>query len=321
MDALTVMLMQPHNLELRRQEVAAPGADDVVVETHFTGISSGTERLLWSGRMPPFPGLAYPLILGYETAGEVIEAGADSGHSVGDWVFVPGANCFPGVSALFGGAASHLVSAGSRIRKLPSALGEQSILLALAATAQHVVGTDPEEAPELIIGHGVFGRLLARISLAIGAPAPTVWELNQSRMDAGDFGGSYNVVTPTDDPRKDYKRICDASGNAGVLDDLIGRLARDGEIVLAGFYDQRLSFSFPPAFMREARLRVVAEWTPEDLDNITRLIESDALNLDDLISHRAPLTEAPRAFEQAFTDPDCLKMVIDWREGAAETKQ
>ena len=73
--------------------------------------------------------------------------------------------------------------------------------------------------------------------------------------------------------------------------------------------------------MREAKLRVVAEWTAQDLNNITRLIESDALNLDDLISHRAPISEAPRAFEQAFTDPDCLKMVIDWRTSAAETKQ
>jgi len=321
LDALTVMLMQPYNLKLRRHEIAAPGPDDVLVKTHFTGISSGTERLLWSGRMPSFPGHGYPLILGYETAGEVVEAGASSGYSVGDWVFVPGANCFPGVNALFGGSASHLVSAGSRIRKLPSALGEKSILLALAATAAHVVGTDPEKAPELIIGHGVFGRLLARIALAIGAPAPTVWELNKARMDAGDFGGSYQVVSPADDPRKDYQRICDASGNAGVLDDLIARLARNGEIVLAGFYDQRLSFSFPPAFMREARLRVVAEWTPEDLDNITRLIESGALNLDDLISHRAPITAAPRAFEQAFTDPDCLKMVIDWRASVPETMQ
>ncbi|MFK7964581.1 MAG: chlorophyll synthesis pathway protein BchC [Burkholderiaceae bacterium] len=315
------MLMQPYNLELKRQAVAEPGPGDVVVKTHFSGISSGTERLLWSGRMPTFPGHGYPLILGYETAGEVVEAGADSGYQVGDWVFVPGANCFPGVTALFGGAASHLVSAGSRIRKIPGALGEKSVLLALAATAKHVIGSDPTNAPELIVGHGVFGRLLARIALAIGAPAPTVWELNQARMDAGEFGGSYAVVTPADDPRKDYKRICDASGNADVLDDLIARLGRHGEIVLAGFYDQRPSFSFPPAFMREARLRIVAEWTPEDLDSVTDLINSGALNLDDLISHHEPITAAPHAYEKAFTDRDCLKMVIDWRAGATETKQ
>ena len=59
---------------------------------------------------------------------------------------------------------------------------------------------------------------------------------------------------PDDDPRRDYRCICDASGDAGLLDTLIGRIAPGGEIVLAGFYAERLSFAFPMAFMREARL-------------------------------------------------------------------
>ena len=33
-------------------------------------------------------------------------------------------------------------------------------------------------APELIIGHGVLGRLLARLTVAAGLPPPTVWELD-----------------------------------------------------------------------------------------------------------------------------------------------
>ena len=44
---------------------------------------------------------------------------------------------------------------------------------------------------------------------------------------------------------------------------LIARLAPGGEIVLAGFYSAPLSFVFPPAFMREARIRVAAEWRHE----------------------------------------------------------
>lgn len=44
--------------------------------------------------MPPFPGMGYPLVPGYEAAGEVVEAGPDSGLRPGERVFVPGANCF-----------------------------------------------------------------------------------------------------------------------------------------------------------------------------------------------------------------------------------
>ena len=56
-----------------------PGPADVVVRTEWTGVSTGTERLLFDGRMPPFPGLGYPLVPGYETVGVVESAGCKSG--------------------------------------------------------------------------------------------------------------------------------------------------------------------------------------------------------------------------------------------------
>jgi 3-hydroxyethyl bacteriochlorophyllide a dehydrogenase len=59
--------------------------------------------------MPDFPGMGYPLVPGYETVGEVIEAGPERGFTVGQRVFAPGATCYGDVRGLFGGAASHLV--------------------------------------------------------------------------------------------------------------------------------------------------------------------------------------------------------------------
>ena len=53
----------------------------MVVEIAHSGISTGTEKLFWTGTMPPFPGMGYPLVPGYEAAGEVVEAGPDSGFA------------------------------------------------------------------------------------------------------------------------------------------------------------------------------------------------------------------------------------------------
>jgi hypothetical protein len=50
-----------------------------------------------------------------------------------------------------------------------------------------------------------------------------------------------------------------------------------------------------------------------DLAAITRLIEAGQLSLDGLITHRRDATEAPDAYRTAFTDPTCLKMILDWR--------
>jgi bacteriochlorophyllide a dehydrogenase len=83
--------------------------------------------------------------------------------------------------------------------------------------------------------------------------------------------------------------------------------------VLAGFYCEPLHFVFPPAFMREATLRISAQWEAADLTAVLELVASGKLSLDGLVTHRSPAADAPAAYETAFTHPGCLKMVLDWR--------
>lgn len=313
MQTAAVLLKGPKDLTLETLALKAPAAGDLVVEIAHSGISTGTEKLFWSGTMPPFPGMGYPLVPGYEAFGEVVEARPESGYRPGETVFVPGADCYEGARGLFGGAARLVVTAAERVTRVDRALGAEGALLALAATARHAMAGMGRAVPDLIVGHGVLGRLLARLTLAAGAPAPTVWEIDPARR-----GGAqgYAVMDPEADPRRDYRAIYDASGNGALLDTLVGRITRGGEIVLAGFYTAPLSFAFPPAFMKEARLRVAAEWTRDDLAATRALIETGALSLGGLVTHRAAAVDAPAAYATAFGDPACLKMILDWKEAA-----
>jgi 3-hydroxyethyl bacteriochlorophyllide a dehydrogenase len=306
-----VILQGARKLGLESLGLVSPGPDDLVVEVQHSGISTGTEKLFWSGTMPPFPGMGYPLVPGYEAAGLVVEAGENSGFRVGEAVFVPGANCFTGnVRGLFGGASRHLVTKAARVARIDAGMGAEGALLALAATARHALAGFNTALPDLIVGHGTLGRLLARLTLAAGAPAPTVWETNPTRRDGG---AGYPVIAPEDDTRRDYRAIYDASGAPGLLDQLVMRLQKGGEIVLAGFYTEPVAFAFPPAFMKEARFRIASEWAPEDLTATRALIESGALSLAGLITHRHPAANAAEAYEAAFTDAGCLKMILDWK--------
>lgn len=315
--ATAVVLQRPETLALQQLDLVDPSPEDVVVDVDWSGISTGTEKLLWSGRMPMFPGMGYPLVPGYEAAGRVVEAGSRAFLPVGTAVFVPGARCFGPVRGLFGAAASRLVLPASRAVPVDAGLGEGAVLLALAATAYHAVSgggqRQPVSVPELIVGHGVLGRLLARLVVAAGAPPPTVWETEAHRATGAQ---GYPVLHPDADPRRDYRHVCDMSGDPQILDRLIARLAPGGEIVLAGFYSEPLSFQFPPAFMREAQIRVAAEWKPADMQAVRQLVEDGRLSLDGLITHRAAASDAERAYRTAFGSPDCLKMVLDWRARA-----
>lgn len=310
MQTTAVILKGPRELGIDRLPVTPLGAGDLVVSVSHSGISTGTEKLLWSGDMPPFPGMGYPLVPGYEAAGEVVEAAADTGFRPGERVFVPGANCFDGAFGLFGGAANLLVTDADRVTRIDPGLEAEGALLALAATARHAMAGPGKAVPDLIVGHGVLGRLLARLTIAAGAPPPTVWEIDPARRRGAE---GYEVLNPEDDPRRDYASVYDASGSVEVLGELIDRIVKGGEIVLAGFYAAPIQFAFPPAFMKEARFRVAAEWTRDDLMATRALVKCGALSLGNLITHRAKATDATTAYETAFSDPDCLKMILDWK--------
>jgi 3-hydroxyethyl bacteriochlorophyllide a dehydrogenase len=217
----------------------------VVVDIEWSGISTGTEKLLWSGRMPPFPGMGYPLVPGYESVGRVAQPArlgppcrrtrvrarrqllrrcARPVRRRGARLVVPAHAHCPSTNS---GRTRRAAGAGRH--GLPRAGG--------ARTAQ----------PDLIVGHGVLGRLLARLPWLAGA-APVVWETNPARREApglpGDRPGRPTRAATTAHLRRQRRRR--------MLDTLIGRLAPGGEVVLAGFYDEPLSF-LPAAFMREAR--------------------------------------------------------------------
>ena len=103
-----------------------------------------------------------------------------------------------------------------------------------------------------------------------------------------------------------------------MLDTLVSRLAPGGEVVLAGFYAERMSFAFPAAFMKEARFRVAAQWQKPDLAAVSGLIACGALSLEGLVTHVAAVGAAAEtaadAYRTAFEDSGCLKMILDWRD-------
>lgn len=307
MDTLALVLEGPECLSIRRLDLVPPAEDDVVVAVDWSGVSTGTERLLWTGRMPHFPGMGYPLVPGYEAVGTVVQAGALASARIGQRVFVPGSSNFIDARGLFGGSARTLITPQARAVSLPDSLADQGVLLSLAATAHHAIAGGT--MPDLIVGHGVLGRLLLRVTEALGGERPTVWETNPNRREGV-------AIHPDHDARRDYRAIYDASGAEDLIDYLVARLGRGGEVVLAGFYEARLSFAFPMAFMKEARFRIAAEFTPIDVTAVTALIAEGRLSLDGLITHRAEAAAAADAYRTAFDDPACLKMILDWRDCA-----
>jgi 3-hydroxyethyl bacteriochlorophyllide a dehydrogenase len=146
--------------------------------------------------------------------------------------------------------------------------------------------------------------------VAAGLPPPTVWELDPVRSEGA---RGYEVIGPDSDKRRDYRAVYDVSGDVRIIDKAMPHLAKGGEIVLAGFYADPLSFDFAPAFTREASVRAAAEWQRADMLAVRQLTDEGRLDLTGLITHRERAEHARGAYRTAFSDAACLKMVLDWK--------
>jgi hypothetical protein len=82
LDARAFWVAEPGRGEIRGETLPAPGADDVVVRALFSGVSRGTEALVFEGRVPaserdrmraPFQGGAFPAPVkyGYASVGTI----------------------------------------------------------------------------------------------------------------------------------------------------------------------------------------------------------------------------------------------------------
>lgn len=172
-------------------ESAAPGKDQALVRVAGCGVCH-TDVSFATGQVAPRK--PFPLILGHEISGEVIEAGADFASLKGRKVIVPAvmpcgecAMCKAGYEntckAQFmpgndghGGFASHILVPARHLTPLPDSLGEQELaelsVIADAVTTPYQTiarANIVKDDVAIVIGTGGIGTYGVQIAAAFGA--------------------------------------------------------------------------------------------------------------------------------------------------------
>lgn len=314
--ATAVVIPSPGKVELQNVILRQPGPDDVVVQTAYTSISSGTERMLLVGQMP-HPMLQLPVVPGYETVGQVIEVGQNvSADWLGRWVYVGGAHCYEAINPAWGGQSAILFTDVQRVVPLDGVEPRQGVLLALAATALHGIDLfNPQLGDRvLVLGQGPVGQLAARFAQARGAWVG-VTDRVASRLAraVGDQivnvaeGGVTAVIT------EPVHTIIEATGSMQVLAEALPLLANGGTILLLGYY-QSLQLPYMPLFLKEVRLLTAKEWSPGDLLRCRDAIAAGTLDVAPLLTHELPISDIAAAYDTALNDQNCLKLVLNWSQ-------
>jgi len=313
--ANAVIFADAGRLEMRQVTLREPGPDEVVVATSYSSISSGTERLLFEGKLPGMPHLRYPLVPGYEAAGTVIAIGADvTNVTVGEAVFVGGSMCYSDVAAAFGGQSSCLIKRAEQVVPLKSIPLAQAPLLALAATALHGVLRLGDVAGQrvAVLGMGALGQLAAQFLRAAGAHTVIV-DRSASRLElaVGDEKIDVSDRTLEEALPEPVDHVIEVTGKSEELARCARVMKMGGKIVLLSYYDP-LSTPFVDLFVKEATLLVSREWAPPDLPAARDAADRGDVNLEPLARHIVPIASYDQAYKTAFQDPSILKVVLQW---------
>lgn len=264
--ATAFWVTQPGGGELKRETLTAIGEEDVLVHALYSGVSRGTESLVFNARVPesevdrmqaPFQAGRFPAPVkyGYCSVGRVQKGPA---HLLDKTVF-----------CLFPHQNRYVVPAAMVLPVPDNVPAERAVLAANMETAINGVwDAEPMLGERIsVVGAGVVGCLVAYLCSRIAGVNVTLVDINPERqVIAGRLGLTF--CTPDQAP-DDQDCIIHASGHPDGLRQALGRVGNEGRIIemswfgegevrlpLGGaFHSQRLSLRASQVGQLPARLR------------------------------------------------------------------
>ncbi|MFB9867111.1 zinc-dependent alcohol dehydrogenase [Vreelandella sulfidaeris] len=298
----------PVNGELRRETLPAPTHDEVRVRTLYSGISRGTESLVFHGRVPeseysrmraPFQTGEFPAPVkyGYCSVGR-IEQGPDA--LLNKTVFC----LFP--------HQDHYVVPASAVLEVPANVpAKRAVLAANMETAINGVwDAEPMLGERIcVIGAGVVGALVAYLCAQVPGTEVHLVDINPARRSLAEQLG-VGFATPEQAPH-DQDCVIHASGHSAGLRQALEWVGNEGRIVemswfgegdvsipLGGaFHSQRLTLKASQVGQLPPKLR--PRW---DYQRRLRLALSLLVDdrLDVLISGESDFTALPTLANKLF---------------------
>lgn len=282
-----ILFTGPNQVVSSEVELPEPGAGELLLTTHYSCISPGTELRVLSGKQAGHTD--WPLIPGYALVGEVIRRGAGATLPDGVLVFCAGTSR-ASVTRLWGGHVGHAIVAEAQVFSIPPKVEPiEASLAKLAAIAYHgmrLAHPYPDETV-VVVGLGPIGQLSARLHAATGAHVLAVDVSKQRVQQACDAGieayvaGGNLADTLHEVLPHGADVVVDATGVASVVPqalELACELPWDGvarkgaRYIVQGSYSTGFTVPYDPAFQREVQFLVSRDHLPRDVHAVLDLM-------------------------------------------------
>ncbi len=331
----------PRQVALRREAVAAPSCGQVLVQTIVSGISSGTEGLIYQGQAPQdlardesIAALAgdfsFPLKYGYAAVGQVVSLGPGVSP---DW---QGQQVFA-----FHPHESHFLASPDELQRVPGRLTpEDAVFFPNMETAvTFILDGQPLIGEQVaIFGQGTVGLLLTSLLARWPLSSLVTLDLYPKRRLLSENLGAHLSLDPASRNLEEELRgrlqgagpypgadlTYEVSGNPAALNQAIAITGFHGRVVIGSWYGRKRSDLNLGGRFHRSRLRLISSQVsslPPELSgrwSKSRLYQLTWQMLEEIkparfISHRFPITQAARAYELLDRNPgEAIQVIFDY---------
>ena len=332
----------PGALEIRDIPVPKPNPYQALVRMDVVGVCSATDRKLVHGTKPFEP--TYPMLLGHESVGTVVELGARvRSYVLGDRVLRPCAiypgQTFEGLSSSWGSFAEyglvtdleswrqeepegeHTRFGYARMQKtIPAALTmEQACLLitwketfSSLTQAGEIAGKDV-----VVLGDGAVGLSFVAWSQALGAASILAVGRRGFRLERARTLGATATCNVREGEKfvggRDFDLVVDTLGTNAAIAESLPRMRPHGVFCVYG-----MDGSFETAFDRSLG---PVSWSylqanPDEVgvhDEVVGRLSAEPLDANHWITFRGGIDDLPAAFSHLET-PQSVKAIITFHE-------
>ena len=288
-----IIIDKPFNVEIKDVPIPVPKPGEILIKTELSGISSGTEMMLYRGTFPNFTlkkwpqWTDYPVCPGYELVGTVVEVCTDSKEQEYNKqldslqpksaVIKTDASEFKvGDKVLCLGEHSEYACLPSEfVAKIPEGVSSQEATLgALATTAMHAIHRAEIEYGDTvaIIGVGILGYLTMQHAKLAGTRKVIAIDKDDSRLEIAEKCGADLIINPDKEcPTEKILEfngvladvVIEASGYKGTEQLALDIIRDRGKIIILGWHTDNIDFLFGDLYFKEAKIIATRAGGPE----------------------------------------------------------
>jgi L-iditol 2-dehydrogenase len=328
------------DIRIEDKEIPKIGPEEILVKVWSSGIC-GSDVLEW------YRLAKAPLVLGHEIAGEIVEVGSlVKEWTVGTRVFVSHhvpcnmcRYCLAGRESVCdtlsktnfdpGGFSEYLrvpsINVRNGVFRLPDEMSfDQAVFiepLACVYRGQDRLGWIPARTV-LIIGTGIAGLMHVQLAKTTGAAKVIAADINESRRTAALRFGADAAIDPRDDFVQEVAnlnggRFADvvivATGALSALESALKCVDKGGSILFFAPTDPGIELRLPfnELWRKEVTMTSTYAGSPRDIHQAMELIATGRVQVNDMITHKLPLTETARGFSLVLEASDSMKVIIE----------